>query len=87
MKRAGTKSEGRNFVLVMLIPLWKPARQHRYNCIKTESEPNLQAERQMDETLPIQAGLRQTCEALERGPAHVASRSAGRLFDQNSPRI
>ncbi len=25
MKPAGTKSEGRNLVLIMLIPLWKPA--------------------------------------------------------------
>lgn len=25
----------------MLIPLWKPAKQHRYNCIKTESEPKI----------------------------------------------
>jgi hypothetical protein len=43
---AGIKSEGRNLVLIRLIPLWKPAKQHCYNCIKSESEPNLHAETQ-----------------------------------------
>ncbi|MCY1296233.1 hypothetical protein D9M70_456080 [compost metagenome] len=46
MKPAGTKSEAQSLVLIMLIPLWKPATQHRYNCIKNESEPNLHAETQ-----------------------------------------
>ncbi|WP_167549670.1 MULTISPECIES: hypothetical protein [Sinorhizobium/Ensifer group] len=44
MKPAGTKSEAQSFVLIMLIPLWKPATQHRYNCIKNESEPILHAD-------------------------------------------
>jgi hypothetical protein len=43
MKPAGTKSEGRNLAFIRLIPLWKPARQHHYNCIKTESEPERKA--------------------------------------------
>jgi hypothetical protein len=46
MKPAGTKSEVRNLVLIRLIPLWKPAKHHHYNCIKTESEPILHAETQ-----------------------------------------
>ncbi|WP_373414928.1 hypothetical protein [Ensifer aridi] len=45
MKPAGTKSEAQSFVLIMLIPLWKPATQHRYNCIKNESEPKLDADK------------------------------------------
>lgn len=27
--------------------MWKPAKQHRYNCIKTESDPKLHAETQL----------------------------------------
>jgi hypothetical protein len=44
MKPAGIKLEGRNLVLIRLIPLWRPAKQHQYSCIKTESEPIFSAE-------------------------------------------